>query len=349
MIAWLRPPAVADPSPPDTTHHDRDGATRAPLAQAVDTPWIDLAPPRIVSEPRQPETTRSNRTAKIASAATIGGVYAAFTTWMYFAWYHNKQRNEERCITDGEKCGFRWGGDRWFAVDTYAGGADKLGHAWATMGLARAGTELLHQWGGYSMRTSSLIGCGLAQALFFLVEVKDGAYYEFSLGDLAFNTIGAVLGFAMSNSKRLDELFDFRVQFWPSRAYRRQLTNDGNINIAEDYTGQTYLAALHLGGIHRLRDSRYGGWTRFVDLAVGFETRGYKPDPLPNEPEFDTHQRLFFGVSLNAQGLFDYLLPKRSKTRKASHALFEFFNLPFTTLPVVDGKRSTLVTDEGGA
>ena len=30
---------------------------------------------------------------------------------------------------------------------------------------------------------------------------------------------GAALAVAMSNVPRLDELFDFRVQYWPSQAY----------------------------------------------------------------------------------------------------------------------------------
>ena len=298
----------------------------------------EIAGSRIESEPppRRP----------VAAAITLAGFYGAFTTWTYFAWYYNKQRNSER----PGRPSFVWGGDRLFEVDTYAGGADKLGHAWSTMSLARGGTELLHQWGGYSKLTSSIVSCGLAELLFFGVEVKDGAYYEFSFGDFAFNSIGAVLAFALSNWPRLDELIDYRVQYWPSKAYRRQLLNDGNVNIAEDYTGETYLLAFHLGAIHSLRDSRYGWWSRFVDVAVGFETRGYKPDPLPNEPDFDHHQKLFIGVTLNAQGVFDYLFTGRSNpARKVSHGVFEIFNLPYTTLPLANTQRSVAHTDEGGA
>ncbi|MEO8704055.1 MAG: DUF2279 domain-containing protein [Kofleriaceae bacterium] len=281
----------------------------------------------------------------VAATITFIGLYGGFTTWTYFAWYYNQERNKDK---PGHP-GFRWGGDRLFQVDTYAGGADKLGHMWATMGLARGGTELLHQLGGFDKLTSSAISCGLAELLFAGVEIKDGAYYEFSYGDFLFNSIGAVTAFALSNLPRLDELIDYRVQYWPSKAYRRQLLNDGNVNIAEDYTGQTYLLAFHLAGVHSLRDSKYGFWTRFVDVAVGFETRGYKPDPLPEEPDFDHHQKLFLGVTLNAQGVFDYLFEGRSKpARKISHGLFEMFNAPYSTLTVVDSRRSALVTDEGG-
>ncbi|HEU0036581.1 MAG TPA: DUF2279 domain-containing protein [Kofleriaceae bacterium] len=287
------------------------------------------------------EERRERTGHKLAASLTLAGVYVGFTTWTYFAWYHNHQRNTE---------GFKWGGDRWFQADTYAGGADKLGHAWATMGLARGGTELLAQWGGVDRLTASLIGCGLSELLFFGVELKDGDYYEFSYGDFAFNSGGALLAFALSNWPRLDELVDYRVQYWPSKAYRRQLTNDGNVNIAEDYTGETYLLALHLGGIHSLRDWKYGTWSRFVDVAVGFETRGYKPDPLPGEDDFVHTQKLFLGVTLNAQGIFDYLLDGRSKpAKKILHGTFELFNLPYSTLPVVDGERGAVMTDNDGA
>jgi len=105
-------------------------------------------------------------------------------------------------------------------------------------------------------------------------------------------------------------------------------------NVAEDYSGQTYLVAMHLGGIHRLRDMKYGVWSRFVDVAIGFDTRGYKPTPdadLMQTP----HQHLFLGVSLNAQGVFDYLFEGRApRTRKITHGAFEVFNLPFTSQPL---------------
>ena len=46
-------------------------------------------------------------------------------------------------------------------------------------------------------------------------------------------------------------MFDYRVEYWPSVAYRRQL-DGGNVNVAEDYSGETYLLAYHLGSIHSL-------------------------------------------------------------------------------------------------
>jgi hypothetical protein len=274
----------------------------------------------------------------VAAALTLGGLYAGFTTWTYFAWYRKHKPLSE----------FAWGGDGWFGPRTYAGGADKLGHAWATMSLARLGTEMLHQWGGYSKLTSTLVATALSEALFLGVEVKDGFYYEFSYGDAAFDTLGAVAAVALSLSPRIDELFDFRVEYWPSKQYRRQFEG-GNVNIAEDYSGETYLVAFHLGGIHALRDARWGGWSRFVDVAVGYGTRGYKPDPPDGDPPHPRHRELSFGLSLNVQGLSDWLLEGRSKTaRKLGHATFEVFN--FGYVPAYRSRSSPQGSvDMGGA
>jgi hypothetical protein len=340
LIAWLRSSADASPTVTDLGPHDRNATARA------SSPWIDLAPNSLLGDLAESRVRPSTRRRKIVAAATLAGLYAGFTTWTYFAWYRNKQKNIDQ---DGNYV-FKWGGDRWFEVDTYAGGADKLGHGWATMALARGGTELLYQGGGFSKLTSALIGAGLSELLFFGVEVKDGAYYQFSYGDFVFNTAGAALGVLLSTVPALDDLIDFRVQYWPSREYKQHVRASGDVNVAEDYSGQTYLLALHLGGIPALRRARWGGWSRFVDVAIGFETRGYKPEQIPVDNAHPVNQKLFIGLTLNAQGLFDYLLRGRSEpARKITHGMFEFFNLPASTLPVLDGERGTTMSEMGGA
>lgn len=316
LIAWLQHPSEAEPAAPEEPHHDPIAAPRA-----SPTPWVDQGTSPIL----ETEAPASPHDHKLAAALTLGGIYAGFTTWTYFAWYRKHKPLSE----------FRFGGDGWFGGRTYAGGADKLGHAWATMGLARAGTELLYQWGGYGRRTSAVVGTALSELLFLGVEIKDGFYYELSFGDLAGDTAGALVALALSLSPRLDELFDFRVEYWPSHEYRRQL-DGGNVNVAEDYSGETYLLAFHLGGLATLRDARWGGWTRFVDVAVGFGTRGYKPDPPSRaEPDYTHRQELSIGFSLNLQGLSDWLFEGRSRpAQKIGHGVFEVFNAGY--VPAVE-------------
>ena len=344
LIAWLRTVAVADPGAPDSTPYDPDGTARAPRGPdhpPISSPWIDLAPSKVLAWRGSPEDPRAPRNHKRAAGLTLAGFYAGFSAWTYFAWYRKGCRPEPKPCSD-----FLWGRDGSFGATTYAGGADKLGHWWATMALARLGTETLYQWGGYDRTASILVGTALSEALFLGVEIRDGFSYQFSYWDFAFDTIGAGVALAQSLWPRFDELVDFRVQYWPSKAYRDQLEG-GNVNIAEDYSGETYLLALHLGALPGLRGARWAGWSRYVDLAVGFETRGYKPEPPytvdpedPTKQEYPRRQTLFLGVTLNAQGVFDRLLDRRApRARKITHGLFEVFNLPFTTLPVLDGTR----------
>ncbi|HEX2688808.1 MAG TPA: DUF2279 domain-containing protein [Kofleriaceae bacterium] len=318
LIAWLRHPSGAEPATPEPPPHD---PIAAPTSRS--TPWLDLGSPPLLEAP----SARAPSDHRLAAALTLGGVYAGFTTWTYFAWYRKHKPLAQ----------FRFGGDGWFGARTYAGGADKLGHAWATMSLARTGTELLYQWGGYSRLLSTLVATTLSELLFVGVEVKDGFYYEFSWGDLTGDTAGALVAFALSLSPRLDELFDFRVEYWPSHEYRHQF-DGGNINVAEDYSGETYLLAFHLGGVSALRDTCWGGWTRFVDLAVGYGTRGYKPDPPGGEPDYRHRQELSVGLSLNLQGLSDWLFEGRSRpAKKIGHGVFEVFNAGY--VPAVEWRK----------
>lgn len=342
IIAWLRP-AHAGPAAPEAVHHDpvvpvtaSEPATASDPVASQPSPWLDLGPKDLLARSLvEPEPTEAH---PVAAAATLGGLYAVFAGWTYFAWYRKHRPLSQ----------YKWGGDGWLGDRTYAGGADKFGHAWATMSLGRLGSEMMRQWGGYSRTTSALVGAGLSEALFLGIEVKDGFYYEFSFSDATADTLGALTAFALSRWPRLDELFDYRVQYWPSPMYLRKLEGTSPCptggcsrwNIAEDYSGETYLLAFHLGGIHALRDMKYGTLARFVDVVGGYRTRNYKPTPDP-DLAFTPRQDVFIGLSLNAQGLFDWLLEGHHSrgaraTRKVTHALFEVFNLPFTSVRVLD-------------
>jgi hypothetical protein len=334
IIAGLQRAAMAGPN----ASAPQPAAAPDPAVTPT-SPWIDLAPAQVLEKHATPEPPPEDH--KVAAGVTLAGAYAVFVGWTYVAWYRKHHPLSQ----------YKWGGDGWVGDETYAGGADKFGHAWATYSLARGGSELLQQWGGYDRTTANVVSTLASELLFTGVEVKDGFYYEFSFSDLTGDTLGAVAAFAMTQWPRLDELFDYRVEYWPSLMYRRKVDGASPCpsggcskwNIAEDYSGETYLLAFHPSGIHSLRDSRYGTASRFIDLAVGFGSRNYKPEATtpadmlaaPGKPT----QELFLGVTLNAQGLCDYLLEgHHSKaarvTRKVTHGVFEVFNPPFTYLSI---------------
>jgi hypothetical protein len=337
IVTCLRAVAVAEPLASETPTHDLNVATRSP--------WIDEAPALALDQKNDPDLTPKDH--RLASGLTVAGLYAGFSAWAYIAWYRN---HPEKDMHD-------FGRDGWFGKNTYAGGADKLGHAWATMVLARGGTAALRA-GGWDRTRSALVSALLSEGLFFAVEVKDYYYYEFSPGDFALNTVGALAAVALDLSPRLDELVDFRVEWWPSDQYLNNLFDADSPcakripgqpscsrwNVAEDYSGQNYLLALHLGAIRPVRD--LSKWSRFVDVSVGFGSRNYKPPPTL-EPNALKTQTLFFGVSLNAQGVVDSLLPQESKLRKTGHGVFEVLTPPLTF--GVGAQRSTARANSGGA
>src|SRR5512139_2394718 len=250
MIALLRSSAVADPTPSDSAHHDPDGAD---TASAGESPWIDLHQQPVLALTSQPP----NRDHKLAASLTLAGLYAGFIGWTYLAWY--RRPSHEFRWADPKKDGNWkiWTEDGWFGKNGYAGGADKMGHMWATLGLARAGTEILNQWGGYDRLTSAIAGTLLSEALFFGVELRDGTSYSFSKGDFVFNTLGAGLAFAQSMWPAIDDAVDFRVEYFPSKPYRDRFRKNGDLDVAEDYSGQTYHLAFHLGAIDRLSRWKY--------------------------------------------------------------------------------------------
>ncbi len=275
------------------------------------------------------------------AAATVSAAYITFAVWTFFAWYRAHKPLSK----------YRWGGDGWMGVTTYAGGADKCGHAWATMALARLGTYILTSVGGYRRLPSSLFSAAMSEVLFTGVEVRDGFFYEFSFSDLTGDSVGMVLAVLLDNFPRLRELFAYRVEYFPSRSYARKIAGTSPCpfgscsrwNIAEDYSGQTYLAALHLGGIQAIRN-KIGKVSRFVDVAVEFDSRNYRPTPDPDIAK-PIRQNLFLGLSVNAQGIFDTIFENRTSTaakraRTITHGLFEVFNLPLGSVSVLGTSRS---------
>jgi hypothetical protein len=320
----------------------------------VPSPWTDRGAP--LDTP-----TVSPKYHPLRAELTVAAMYAAFAGWMYVAWYEHHKDQPYKFGGDDENCDPLSGGAKtrcvlfgWAGDTTYAGGEDKFGHAWSTMALARLTDEILEQWGGFDHTESMLVGTGMSWLVFLGVEVRDGFNFEFSYSDLSGDTVGALVALALMQWPRLDELFDFRVQYWPSDMYLRKL--DGRSmcpaggcsrwNVAEDYSGQTYLLALHLGAIHALRDiPTYGVLSRFVDLAVGFDTRNYKPTPDPGIGGRPT-QEAFIGVSFNAQGFFDWLLEDSSHQtlRKVTHGLGEVFNVPFSSAGILRYEHSPCAT-----
>lgn len=267
---------------------------------------------------------RTSRKAKLLAAGSIALVHAAYATWSYLAWYR-----------DADTADFHLERGPWFAVDSYAGGADKVGHLWANYALTRATTAALVA-GGWSRRPSSFVAAGLTEVAFLLTELQDGFVWGFDPKDMIANGLGAGLAVVMDNVPALDRLFDLRLQYAPSRDYRRAFARTGTVDIGQDYTGQSYLLALHLGALPGLAARDWGTWARFVDVAVGFEARHYvyAPEVRTVAPK----QTLYAGLAINMQGVLSALF-RDSTGRRIGRGIFEVYSLPYTTFRYAEASR----------
>ena len=110
----------------------------------------------------------------------------------------------------GEPSSFHTVNEGWFGEDTYAGGADKLGHGFSAYLGMRVATWALDWAGndhGDSIRMASLLSVGT----FMAIEAFDGftAEYGFSPEDALISIAGIGLGYAQERYPGLDEILDF--------------------------------------------------------------------------------------------------------------------------------------------
>lgn len=266
---------------------------------------------------------------KSLSLAGLGVVHTAVYIWAYFAWYKGRQTTDEIVFKD----------EGFFGLDTYAGGADKFGHMWSNYALNRITAELLMA-GGWSPVAASVISTSTTYAFFIAIELKDGVHkgFGFSWGDMLFNTMGEALAIVMVNYPEVDEMFDFRVEYNPTDLYLEKLYNDGVVDAAEDYTGQTFIAAYHFGSIESIRQSDRWSWMQYFDATLAYRAGNFLPKP--KDPNILREQDLFIGVAVNLQEIIDqtfYPTPIPDQryagaTHHVLHFIPELYGVPYTNL-----------------
>lgn len=316
LLSWAAGPSrpggarELEPAPP------APALSVAPVSGAADAP----------ASPALPQPSAARRTvAQLSTGALYGGLYG----WTYLAWYRRNPESEGFFVLD----------EGWFGPRTYAGGADKLGHFWSNYALTRGVSGLL-EWGGYPRRTALPAALGLTAGFFAVNEIKDGYHknYGFSWGDVLFNLAGNATAVLLELNPGLDEMFDIRLQYWPSRGYLEEVGGKNPFNAPEDYSGQAYLLAFHLASLESVRRSRSFGWLEYVDLTLGYRALNFLP-----ETDAPRRQRLYAGVSLNLQRVVErFLMPPGAAREPASvssgarflHFVTEIYAPPNTTLEV---------------
>lgn len=288
------------------TGHWLDGAVGAVAADRA--PKAFSATGQLVAPPRGRGEALSTRQVRFRTHALMWGGVAAVGLYGATTWW--------RAGVDGR---FRTADEGWFGQNTYAGGADKLGHLYS----AYMGTRLFtlgYQWAGNDHRRSVKLAVATTLGTLMAVELMDGfsREYRFSLQDSLMNALGAGMGLLMERNPGLDKLLAFRLLYRPS--------DGASFDPVDNYSGQTYLLVLKADGVPRLRRHLL---MRYLEVAVGYGSRGYEStDPA-------LHSRhLYFGLALNlSRVLNDTVFRGRrqgSTVQRATGTFLKFVQLPGT-------------------
>lgn len=262
------------------------------------------------SSPKREEARLAFRSRAVIAAGVLGvAAYGAKAWW-----------------GSGLTGDFGFTNEGWFGQGTYAGGADKVAHAYAgyvaTRLLAR-GLEWAGNDSGRALRMGTITALGIMTG----IEIMDGLDrdHKFSYEDAIMNVAGVGLAVWLEKNRRWDDLLDFRLQYWPADARRRA----GFVAGKGDYDGHTYLLVAKASGVPALRDSP---WLRYLELAVGYGTVGYEAREIGS-------RFLYYGISLNlseilASTIFRDTPREESRVRRMTETALELLQVPGTALLV---------------
>jgi len=207
---------------------------------------------------------------------------------------------------DYGSAGFYSSDEGWFEQDSKYGGADKLGHLWATYTFSDALTGLYKNW-GYPSDRANIYAALSAWTVQAFMEVGDATSESqgFSWGDMAFNSLGALTSILMENYPKLDRLIDLRVEY---------VFNEPVNAIFDDYSNQYYSLALKLDGFDTLENT----FLKYLEIHGGYYTRGY-------EHHDEEHTRsVYAGLTINLSRLLNHY--GMTKTSKVA----EYLQLPYS-------------------
>jgi hypothetical protein len=229
---------------------------------------------------------------------------------------------------DGTSGHFSTASEGWFGQDTYAGGADKMGHAYSTY----VGTRLLSsafEWAGNDRDDAIVLSAATVFGTLLAVETLDGfsKRYKFSKEDMIMNAAGTGLGLLFEKNKRLDDLFDFRLHYWPSGDAKR-LNQVGPVG---DYSGQTYLLVAKATGIPQLKNHDV---LRYFELAAGYGSRGFEPNDGAPAPDRSRHA--YLGISLNISEILRNTVfrgsAEKTRSQRVTETVLEYVQVPGTAV-----------------
>lgn len=199
--------------------------------------------------------------------------------------------------------GFAWRPETYAGVHAVNGASDKWGHAWLNFVGGRFFSFIFRATGS-SRNRALLEGAALMEATGLICEIGDGFSpdYGFDPYDFLFNQFGILFGMLLDWSPKLDGIFTFKWEYYPSRAMKKEFSiSKQKWDFATDYSGSKYIFTVKLGGIPYLSQSPL----RYLDIDTGYYTRGYRDSKY-----YPSRKRVvYLGLSMNFSFLAGDLMP----------------------------------------
>lgn len=199
----------------------------------------------------------------------------------------------------------------WFEKDTKYGGADKLGHMYASYLL---GTSLCELYKYYGYKEEDAIMYGSLSSFFLLNTMEVGDSFSsqqgFSYEDFLMNTLGSLTAYAFYTYPELSKRMDLRIEYIPSFK---------SADVITEYDNMKYLVALKAEGFDFISNP----WLRYAELHAGYYTRNYKVESTAE------HERIiYFGIGIN----FSRIARQNGYAKTSS--VLNYYQLPYTYIPI---------------
>ena len=200
--------------------------------------------------------------------------------------------------------------EQWFGRYTKSGGADKVGHMYASYFVATGLINMYENW-GYGNKEAVLYG---SLSSFFLMNYMEaGDAFSNSLGfsyeDFIMNTLGSFSGYLFATYPDLSRRIDLRMEYIPS------LTT---ADLVTEYEKMKYIIAIKAEGFESITNP----YLQYGELHLGYYTRHYT-DGFSDESE----RVLYVGLGINFSRL------ARQSGYPTTGRLLNYYQLPYTYLP----------------
>lgn len=249
---------------------------------------------------------------------TIGGLYVASMTGLYFAWYADYPQSDFHFIDDNGE---------WLQMD-------KMGHATTSYFVGMLGYEAFKA-AGMDEKKAIWIGGSLGFAFLSTVEIFDGFSegWGFSWGDMVANTFGAGLFIGQQflwHEQRLSLKYSFHQTKYAN--YRPDLLGKNLAeNLIKDYNGMTIWLSCNFKSLFLKRESKFPAW---LNIAFGYGaegmTGGYVNATTHNGapiPEFQRTRQFYLSLDIDLTRI-----PTNNKFLKYTLKILSFIKIPMPTL-----------------